>query len=179
MCIKNMLEEFKNIKYEDISCKTWYESVKLMNTNKKFSVYFKKINDNTTHFGSILLAFYSKEDNDIIISIDDNQIKQKIPSKILTYPICNIILTKIARYSDINIHSSKEIYGIFITLTDEELNNIDNYIYFSNYFYGDSEYHLYYHSGKIYLEDGLYEKTSINEFEIPNFTNEKIIHKNI
>ena len=33
MDIENLFEEFKSIKIEDITCKTWYDSVKLMNNN--------------------------------------------------------------------------------------------------------------------------------------------------
>ena len=147
MDIKNLFEEFKNIKYQDITCKTWFESVKYMNINKKFSVYLKKINTNTINFSSLILGFYSKEENDIVIHIDNNLIKQKIPAKILTYPICNIILSKIGIYSNVIVHSrNKDIYGIFITLTEGELCKMDKYIYFSNYFYENKTYHLHYHS---------------------------------
>lgn len=180
MDIKNLFEEFKNIKYQDITCKTWFESVKYMNINKKFSVYLKKINTNTINFSSLILGFYSKEENDIIIHIGGNRIKQKIPAKILTYPICNIILSKIGIYSNVIVHSrNKDIYGIFITLTTEEHANMDNYLYFSNYFYEDKPYHLRYRYGKIYIEDGLYKKKEIDEFELPRFISENIIWQNI
>lgn len=179
MNIENLFEQFKNIRYEDINCITWYESIKRMNANKKFCVYLKKINTNTMNFGSILLGFYSNENNNITIHINNNEIKQKIPAKILTYPICNIILSKLGMYSNINVRSDKEIYGIFITLTEEELNKMNNYIYFTNYFYENKPYHLHYHSGKIYLKDGLYKKKLIDEFEIPQFITENIVWQNI
>jgi len=179
MNIEKLFEHLKNIKFEDVVCKTWYDSVKLMNKNKKFSVYLKKININTLNFGSILLGFYSNEKNDITIQIDNNLIKQKIPAKMLTYPICNIILSKLGIYSNINVRGDKEIYGIFITLTESELNNLINYIYFSNYSYENKPYHLHYYSGRIYVKEGLYEKRLLNEFEIPRFLNENIVWQDI
>lgn len=179
MDIEKLFEEFKSIKIEDIVCKTWYDSVKLMNKNKKFSVYFKKININTMNFGSILLGFYSKEINDIVIQIDNNEIKQQIPSNILTYPICNIILSKLGMYTNINVYSDKEIYGIFITLTEEEINKIMSNVYFSNYFYENKPYHLHYHSGKIHLENGLYKTKLSFEIEIPRIVNENIVWQGI
>lgn len=179
MDIEKLFEEFKNIKIEDIVCKTWFESVKRMNIDKKFSVYLKKININTMNFGSILLGFYSKEDNLITINIDDNKIKQKIPAKILTYPICNIILSRVGMYTNITVHSHKEIYGIFITLSQEELYKMNSYTYFTNYFYENKLYHIHYHSGKIYIKNGLYIKRFTNDNEIPSFINENIVWKNI
>jgi hypothetical protein len=178
MQVEKLFEDFKNIKYENITCITWYDSIKLMNINKKFSVYLKKINVNTMNFGSILLGFYSNEDNDIIIHIDDKQIKQKINAKILTYPLCNVILSKIGLYSNIIIRSTKEVYGIFITLTEQELNNMYNHTYFSNYFYENKPYHLFYNEGKIDVRDGLHVK-KLDEIEIPQIINENIIWKNI
>ncbi len=179
MDIEKLFGHLKNIKFEDVVCKTWYDSVKLMNKNKKFSVYLKKININTLNFGSILLGFYSNEKNDITIQIDNNILKQKIPAKMLTYPICNIILSKLGIYSNINVHGDKEIYGIFITLTEPELNNLINYIYFSNYSYENKPYHIHYYSGRIYVKEGLYKKRLLNEFEIPRFLNENIVWQNI
>ena len=179
MDIEKLFEEFKSIKIEDITCKTWYDSVKLMNKNKKFSVFVKKININTMNFGSILLGFYSNENNDITIHIDDNEIKQKIPANMLTYPICNIILSKLGIYSNINVRSDKEIYGIFISLSEEEINKMMNNVYFSNYFYENKAYHLHYHSGKIHLENGLYKTKLSFEIEIPRIVNVNIVWQNI
>ena len=181
MDIKTLFEEFKNIKIEDITRKTWYESVKFMNINKKFSVYLKKIKSNPLrqNFGSVLLGFYSKEDTDFVIDIDNIKINQKIFKKTLTYPICNIIFTKLGIYTNIHVYSDKEIYGIFVTLTEKELKVMDGYTYFSNYFYNNKQYHIYYDFGKIFINEGLYKKRFIKNLEIPRFINENIVWKNI
>ena len=121
MEIKKLFEEFKNIKYENIHYKTWLQSIKNINeTNNNFSVYLKKLKKNINNRKSLILGFYSEEDSEIIININNNEIKQKIYAKELNYPLCNIIFSDIGCYTDINISSSKDIYVVLIALKNIE-----------------------------------------------------------
>jgi hypothetical protein len=177
--IIKLFDDFKNIKYENIKNKTWYESIRTISTLKHgFSVYKKLIKDTYT-CDSILLGFYSCEDTEITIIINNNEIKQKIYANQITYPLCNILLTKIGCYSIVNINSNQNIYGIFITITLADFNKMFNYRYFSNFLYNKKKYHLYYQAGNIYYKDNFYNKKFIDELEIPHFTNKNMIWENI